>query len=131
MILRPTSPSRHGGYQVVGTAFVYGLHDALSVLGPLPEPWSVHVYLDSIGNDTVQKFYNKVTGQVVEDDPRLPPLPGDWKRLNSQDERTADEPEIFQKFMNITTGEVINYDPRMSEGELRGKGLKLVRFELV
>ncbi|KAK0644547.1 heterokaryon incompatibility protein-domain-containing protein [Cercophora newfieldiana] len=125
MILRETS---EGNYHVVGSALVYGLHDALSLLGPLPNSWTVQVYLDSVGDANLLRFLNESTGQVVDDDPRLPPLQG-WERVDS--ERTGDDPEIFQKFRNLSTGEVINFDPRMSADELKSRGVALKAFRLV
>ncbi|KAK0624112.1 heterokaryon incompatibility protein-domain-containing protein [Immersiella caudata] len=43
VILREVSPD---SYQAVGSALVYGLHDAIALLGPLPEHWSVRVRLE-------------------------------------------------------------------------------------
>jgi len=124
MILRETA---HGMYHVVGTALVYGLHDATSVLGPLPRPWTVRVHLDSVGDTTLQRFFNETTEELTEDDPRLEPLRG-WERLET--DRTGDDPEIFQKFKNLSTGEIINFDPRMSPDELKSRGVALRAFQL-
>jgi len=125
MILRETA---HGMYQIVGSAFVYGFHDALSLLGPLPRPWAVRVYLDSVGEASLLRFFNEATEQETDNDPRSSPLQG-WELLDV--DRTGDDPEIFQKFKNLSTGEIINFDPRMSPDELRSRGVALKAFRLL
>jgi hypothetical protein len=124
MLLRGASGR---AYSVVGEGLVYGFHDAICLLGPLPKPWDVRLALDLTGEATLYRFYNTETGQSTEEDPRLCPLQG-WERLHS--DRTADDPEIFQAFRNLSTGDIINSDPRMSEDALRSKGVPLLTFPL-
>ncbi|KAK4449010.1 heterokaryon incompatibility protein-domain-containing protein [Podospora aff. communis PSN243] len=125
MLFRETSPNT---YQVVGSALVYGLHDALSLLGPLPDHWSIRVRLDSVGDANLPRFFNMMTEVETDEDPRLPPLER-WARLDV--DRTGDDPEVFQKFRNTSTGEVVNFDPRMGADKMRCRGVALRAFQLV
>ncbi|KAK3347051.1 heterokaryon incompatibility protein-domain-containing protein [Lasiosphaeria hispida] len=116
-----------GTYHVVGEGLVYGFHDAICLLGPLPEPWGVQIFLNTTGDASVYRYHNPKTGQLVDDDPRLPPLDG-WRRVDV--DRTADDPETCQHFENLSTGEVVNYDPRMSLMALERRGCAFKTFRL-
>lgn len=64
-------------YLFVGPVVIYGLHDSLSLLGPLPTPWRV-IRKDGIcaGHDdsaVFQRFRNQVTGDIITHDPRMSP----------------------------------------------------------
>ncbi|KAM7184991.1 Heterokaryon incompatibility protein (HET) domain containing protein [Naviculisporaceae sp. PSN 640] len=127
VFLRP-NPLESNTFTVVGNAYTYGLGDATALLGPLPEPWSIQIFGD-VEEPTVAKFWNAETGKPSEDDPRLGPLPDEWKRVYR--DRTADDPYIFQPFLNRVTGETITHDPRMSPEALRARGVNLRTFTLV
>lgn len=125
MVLRPAA---NGKYQIVGECLVYGLHDAISLLGPLPDGWKVQVYSFSSMLGSEYCFFNEATEVLTVEDPRLEELIG-WERVYSR--RTGDDPETFQRFRNLTTKEVINYDPRMSPEALRKRGVPLETFDLI
>ncbi|KAK0724614.1 heterokaryon incompatibility protein-domain-containing protein [Lasiosphaeris hirsuta] len=117
-----------GTYQVVGEGLIFGFHDGVCLLGRLPQPWGVQIFLNTTGDASIYRYHNSKTGQLVDDDPRLPPLQG-WRRLDV--DRTADDPEISQHFENLSTGEIVNHDPRMSLKALERRGAALKTFRLV
>jgi hypothetical protein len=117
-----------GTYHVVGESTVYGLHDATCLLGPLPKPWTVQLFPDVVGDPTLYRYFNSDTGELADEDPRLPSLQG-WTRVHDTG-RTADDPEIFQKYENISTGERINHHPEMVLEALKLRGVPLRSFRL-
>jgi hypothetical protein len=117
-----------GAYHVVGESIVYGLHDATCLLGPLPEPWTVQMFPDLVGDPTLYRYFNSDTGELADEDPRLPPLQG-WTRVHDAG-MTADDPEIFQKYENVSAGERINYHPGMALDALKLRGVPLRSFRL-
>lgn len=131
VVLRPMPNDR---YQLVGDAFVYGLHDALALLGPLPTLWRVHILSSPDRVDgLVCRFFNANTGEHTAEDPRLEPHP-EWDRVELQDlgrKLTGDDPECCDFFRHKTTGEMINYDPRMLPEALEARGVQLRKFALV
>ncbi len=114
---------------MVGWAFVHGLNDAISLLGPLPKPWRVQVFDNSSGDLGHYLFFNSDTGVLSEEDPRLGPLGDRWKRVSKG--RTADDPATFQCFADKDTGETINHDPRMSPEALKARGADIRTFTLI
>ena len=144
-------------YRLIGEATVYGLHDGIALLGPLPANWAGQVFLDSVGQPTVYRYLDKTTGQVTDDDPRLGSLPPGWECV--QRDRTADDPDYFQEYCYHGRGgtgggddgslrdgvgdsnfpgeertgapKAINYDPRMEINELRSRGVKFTMYQLV
>lgn len=126
MLLRPQP---QGKYLIVGECCVYGLHDATSLLGPLPRPWTLQVFEDTTGSLCIYRYFNSDTGELSDNDPRLGPLPEHWEKLDV--ERTADDPGIFQKFRNKVTGEIMNSDPRLLPEALRERGVNLQTFTLM
>jgi len=124
VLIRESSPGGH--FRVIGPCYVYGLHDAIGILGPFPEPW--HGKLENRpGTRTRLVYHNNDTGEYTYDDPRLGSL-GDWKRIEHETEH--DDPEIFEYFRNKTTGEVMNSDPRMLPDALKARGVNLTTFVL-
>lgn len=112
---------------MVGDCFVYGLHDAIPLLGPLPAPWrGIAAWVR--GDRRVLRFANSETKEVRVEDPRLSPLAG-WERVERELDR--DDPTIYDFFRNKDTGEVVNYDPRLEPGALEARGLKLEWLDLV
>lgn len=130
MILRPKPDGR---YLVLGDSFVYGLHDAIAFLGPLPDPWIGCFRKQSSNEQWSHVFFNKDAGQVSLEDPRLQPHT-EWQRIDEVDterEPTHDDPECRVFFQNKATGEIINSDPRMSPKALRAMGVPLKMFSLI
>jgi len=109
-------------YKVVGPCKLAGLQDATALLGPLPSPWRVQVFVPA-SSHVVYQFYNEQTEEVTEDDPRLGPLGGQWERVHI--ERGNDHPLVCQFFRNQETGEIIDWDPRMDRVILEASGVKL------
>ncbi|KAK1753786.1 heterokaryon incompatibility protein-domain-containing protein [Echria macrotheca] len=123
-----------GSFLFLGKAFVYGLHDAIALLGPLPSPWSVQilVYPPSYHRN-MYRFFNAETKEVSMEDPRLEPS-SLWERIAEEDlerELTGDDPEVCSFFRNKDTGETMDSDPRMLPDALRARGVDLQGFTLV
>jgi hypothetical protein len=125
MILRPISQDQ---YSVIGECYVHGLADSAAILGPVPADWTVRVEWDD-ANLPVYHFYNTLTEKISDEDPRLGPLPRQWKNIQSA--RSLDDPELFQKYKNEITGEIINCDPRLFPDALEQQGVNLKRIQLV
>lgn len=115
-------------FTVVGECFVHGLHDANSLLGPLPKPWRIRNKLE-LGEHPRRRYYffNSDTGEDTLDDPRLGSL-GPWVRKEYRDR--MDEAEIGEYFENSETGELMNSDPRLVPSALTQRGVKLKLFTL-
>lgn len=125
LLLRGIASSQ---FRVIGECSAHGLEDAVGLLGPLPTPWRFQFAFDDSGLEMCQ-FLNVDTGEETFEDPRLPPLPPTWERIDS--ERTSDHPDVFQIFKNTITGAIMNSDPRMLPDALRGRGVPLRTFQLV
>ncbi|KAI0856780.1 heterokaryon incompatibility protein-domain-containing protein [Xylaria cubensis] len=125
IVLRPESG---GGYSVVGECYVCGLEDATALLGPLEDHWRVQVFTESTDHRRNYRFMNKKTGVLSDEDPRLPPLPTDWERIDTE---TISGPTTFQLYKNKKTGQVINYDPRLTPEMIVSKGATIQRFILI
>ncbi|KAE9381609.1 heterokaryon incompatibility protein [Stipitochalara longipes BDJ] len=122
-------PNKRGNdhFSVVGECFVYGLHDAIPLLGPLPQPWrgiAAWVHGDRRGI----RFLNTETREKTMEDPRLEPSP-EWKRVDTKLDR--DDPTLYDFFQHKETREIINYDPRTEPDKLEARGVKLTWFSLV
>lgn len=112
----------------MGECFVYGLQDAISLLGPLPKPWVVQESSSSDALRHKHRFVNRETETKTPEDPRLGPLV-DWERFDRELE--ADHPETCDWFRNKTTGEEMASDPRMTAEALRARGVALRSFSLI
>ncbi|OAL43523.1 hypothetical protein IQ07DRAFT_580167 [Pyrenochaeta sp. DS3sAY3a] len=129
VILRETSPNEH---QLVGCAYVHGIMDAETLLGPLPRDFKVVRQLpwNAARSDVVHRtFINIHTKDVTTQDPRLGPLPEQWVEVSVTAEMWPFK--VLQAFENRVTGEVVNSDPRMGVEELRGRGVVLEKFVVV
>ncbi|KAK1756483.1 heterokaryon incompatibility protein-domain-containing protein [Echria macrotheca] len=124
VMLRQSEPGGH--FQVVGTCYVYGLEDAIGLLGPLPEPWEGNLE-ERVGGRRRLVFHNKRTDEYSYEDPRLGDL-GDWEWIDRQPE--IDDPAVFEYFRNKKTGETMNSDPRMLPEVLKARGVQLTTFVL-
>lgn len=123
LVLRP----QQGKYSVVGESFVYGLGDAVKLLGPLPEPWRV-IEKRIIRCRWLHYFFHPRTGETTREDPRLEPL-HNWSRVDREPD--GDDPIHFDFFEHQETGIVVNYDPRLEPEMLEKRGVRLERFVLV
>ena len=128
MLLRPFSTVANNGFTVMGECYVHGLDDGVTLLGPLPSDWRIQLGKGPSGYAAVQSYKNLQTNEVAEDDPRLPALPEEWRKINR--EREPDDPALFQTYKNCHTGEEINCDPRLTSNELRRQGIKMQTFSL-
>jgi hypothetical protein len=124
LILRPT---QNHAYQFIGNCSVYGLHDAIRLLGPLPLPWTAVADIDLTGRNNF-RFLNSESQEITREDPRLAPL-AEWKRIDK--EAGPDDPVDYDFFQHAETGEIINYDPRLEPEALEKRGVKLTTFSLV
>lgn len=122
MVLRP----KEGRYSVIGESFVYGLDDAIRLLGPLPQPWRVITRTTSRASH-LHYFFDPRTGETTREDPRLGPL-YKWSRVDMEPE--GDDPIHFDFFEHEDTGLVINYDPRLEPEMLEERGIQLMTFTL-
>ncbi|KAB5566804.1 hypothetical protein GE09DRAFT_1219060 [Coniochaeta sp. 2T2.1] len=128
------SVSCQTGPELVGESFVYGLHSAIPLLGPLPAGWRVVLYDDPKTYwRFMYRFVSANNDPIIAEDPRLEPHP-EWERVELEDlgrDLTGDDPEVCDFFRHKTTGELIDYDPRMSAEALEARGVPLRRFAIV
>jgi len=125
MVLRPTT---NGNFEVVGDCYVPDLNDARALLGPLPYPWRVQMANGGIYRPILQ-FYNTITKELSNDDPRLENLSSEWTRIERK--WTTEDPTYPAWYENEYTREIINSDPRMSQKALEARGIRLKTFQLV
>jgi len=125
MVLRPQS---NGTFQVVGETYIQGLTNAAAFLGPIPKPWQIQVFADSIANLRIRSYFNSETKERRTDDPRLDPLE-DWEMASIP--RSNRDPNTFEWRRNKRTGEVVNYDPRLLPEALRARDVALIDIEMV
>lgn len=123
LVLRP----KDGTYSVIGDSFVYGLEDAIKILGPLPEPWRL-IWKQASRFYRRHWFLNPQTGETTREDPRLEYL-HNWSRVDREGD--GNDPIEFDFFEHQGTGVVVNYDPRLEPAMLEKKGVHLERFILV
>jgi len=107
---------------------MYGLHDGIRLLGPLPRPWRVRGGPTKTDRPTF-RFFNAETDESTTEDPRLGPLAACWKRIER--DLRGDDPIHCDFFRNTQTGEIINYDPRLEPEMLESRGVELTTFSLV
>jgi len=125
MILR-SDPS--GKFKVIGICYVHGLSDSSCLPGLLPKSWKVDVEWDSSALP-VYHFVNSSTNEKTIEDPRLGPLPKEWRRIDA--ERGRDDPVASQTFKSRNTNEVIDSDPRLLPEALKARGVPLVTLPLI
>jgi hypothetical protein len=109
---------------------MHGVMHAEALLGPLLALWEVNLFntLRS-GQKTKWRFRNRGTGEVTANDPRLGPLPAEWKPIEKEDEmRLSWE---VQHYRHRVTGETINSDPRMLPETLKARGVQIETICLV
>lgn len=123
VILRPTT---QGQFLVVGECYLHGMMDEENILGRIPESWQVRI--SSQYEVVLVEFINLDTGYRTCNDPRLPPMPSDWKET---EKAAYKDYGLGTKFMNTLTGETIHSDPRMTADALRERGVELEMLQLV
>ncbi|RDW72907.1 hypothetical protein BP6252_06814 [Coleophoma cylindrospora] len=121
LLLRPTSKAM---FHVVGSAYVHGLHDAISLLGVLPPGWRVHVC-----SDGSPLFVNDETDVTTREDPRLEPLV-EWEGIadSSEHSHSVHSKKYDQQKQ---TGDKVNADPRMLPEALKARGVNIQTIFLV
>ncbi|KAI1396799.1 hypothetical protein F4819DRAFT_499990 [Hypoxylon fuscum] len=130
-LLRP-GPSA-GTFTVVGPCIVGGLMSGESLLGPLPEQWTMiiaghHESGDYKGHYIT--FRNSASCETSLDDPRIPPLSTDWEvtRKMKMPNQTG---WYYNYYRNKQTGQVKNFDPTLLPQTLRDRGVNVGVFRLV
>jgi hypothetical protein len=124
-ILRKQS---NGKYLFVGCAYVHGIMDSEILLGPLPVGTELRVAFDMYFVEQPH-FFNHKTRKSTTKDPRLPPLPAEWKEVMTQDKLWPNKK--VEAFENMNTGQILHSDPRMLPDALRARGVPLEEFALV
>ncbi|RSL74083.1 hypothetical protein CEP53_000444 [Fusarium sp. AF-6] len=89
LFIRPVDESKRQ-FRLIGDGFVYGLSDAIGILGPFPKPWRAQGFSSpEIDLRCTYKFFNADTGEVTLEDPRLGPLPEEWERADLEIKEVA------------------------------------------
>ncbi|KAF2162754.1 hypothetical protein M409DRAFT_69007 [Zasmidium cellare ATCC 36951] len=122
LMIRRCSSNTH---QIVGECYLNGTDNCVSFLGPLPDGWIPFYDKRDSGYGAARKYRRPATGEVTEDDPRLPPLDG-WERYYRESQ--PDDPGSFACFRNSATGEEVNADPRLTVESLKAMGLEVEEF---
>lgn len=127
-MLRPTASER---FQVVGESYVHGLCNSAAILGPVPEAWKIELFaLDGKDQRSWPSFVNTSTGISTWQDPRLPPLPPGWERIEHP-ELSTDGDLLYYRFKSNASNETTEFDPRLSPEALEARGVKLEKFQLI
>jgi hypothetical protein len=118
MVLRP---SEDGRYQVIGEAYGDEFANGEALLGQLPE--KIDLIWRLISGGSVGSFVDRETGDFLEEDPRLGPLPPGWQ---------CDLGDARDLFWNDELGIMRDTaDPRLTPEALRKRGVPLRTFELI
>jgi hypothetical protein len=133
VLLGSTAPiitrTQQGGTRVVGECSIYGLTDAVPILGPLPPPWKV-VGDWGVSLRYIFWFLNTETKELTREDPRLTPFGCKvWERFYREPD--AGDPEYYDFWRNRETGEEMNSDPRMRPEVLKAHGIPIETFDLI
>ena len=128
MVLRPFFKGSRHGYTIVGECYVHGLDDTVTLLGNLSSNFRIQLGKERRGYAATHTYKNLETKETMKEDPRLPPLPPGWCRMDR--DKTSDDPALFQLYRNTETGEELNYDPRLSADALESLGIQLQDFDL-
>jgi hypothetical protein len=98
-----------------------------ALLGPLPPNYD-RVIQRSYSGVSYHAYYNHQAKQVHVENPRLGPLPENWRLKNH------DQEHLWHWFVNDVTGEGHKNpgpDPRRTMQALRDRGVDLQDFELI
>jgi hypothetical protein len=120
-----------GQYLVLGECYVHGLMNAEAIFGSLPSDFQQVTIYDSVVGDYYPGFLDCQTGNVQITDPRLEPLPSEWRLaqhdrsyshhlwVNEEDEQAMD-----------SEGRPVT-DPRFRREALKARGVNLRWFKLI
>jgi hypothetical protein len=75
----------------------------------------------------LEGFRDLIIGTMIYDDPRLGPLPGEWRYVKEYEPGQKEH----RWFENVQTGRRTSKDPRLTPEELRKRGTKMEEFVLV
>ena len=121
LILRPDEIGRRS---VVGECYIHGRMDGATLLGPLPSMWQNVYRYDAASREYWGGFINHETGESQIEDPRLGPLPTEWRTYSHKEEGA------YNIYINDRTRKRTLYDPRQSLEALRARGVELQDFWL-
>jgi hypothetical protein len=125
VLLREQPSSSH---LFVGCVHIHGLMDGEALLGPLPQGCRVILFQEG-NNDHIQEFVDSKTQTRSTRDPRLGPLPAEWKPIITKDRLWPSK--RVEAFQNRDTGQILYSDPRLLPDALRARGVPLQTFTLV
>lgn len=120
-----------GQYWVLGECYVHGLMNAEAILGSLPSSFQQVTIYDSVVGNYCPGFLDRHTGNVQITDPRLEPLPSEWRlaqhdRCYSHHLRIiGDDEQAVDSEGRPLTG------PRFRREGLEKRGVNLRWFKLV
>ncbi|KAH8602924.1 heterokaryon incompatibility protein-domain-containing protein [Bisporella sp. PMI_857] len=138
LILRLANGSEHY-HQVVGECYLHGMMHGEAFLGRLPVGWGVPI---KHGVDGSFRHTYTHGNAVMQDDPRLGPLPEKWILRYSGNSDLSDEDFYDEElnaegeirllvFWDTDTNEGSRFDPRLTSAALRERGVSLTYFHLV
>jgi hypothetical protein len=119
-------------YRLKGECYVHGFKYSEAFRGQLPVPLSGGVWslqLEYIQGSLEMVF--RTGGVMTQNDPRLGPLPRDWKKVYFKEgdeqpyetEYDGDGTMRRLRFQQISTGETTKSDPRMTSSALKERGV--------
>jgi hypothetical protein len=124
----------NGEFRVVGDCLLPEFADLRAFLGPLPRPWIVRFFKETIEGTGEYRYLNTDTGVISDQDTRLGDLPKDVE-IVPRDEvtRTRDDPRLFQVYKHRNTGikEVSDPQlPRLTRAALESRGIHIEQIIL-
>ena len=124
IVLRPCSERSH---RVVGDAYYDGTMYGQAILSYLPEGCLSVKQLDATSKSFHWAYRNDDTCEMLLDDPRVPELPSDWKRVSH------DKDWLYRLFRHKGTGiaRSIWEDSRCELDDLEKRDIQLEEFMLV
>jgi hypothetical protein len=125
-VIRKTEDQK---YTIIGECFLPEAADMRSFLGPLPHPWEVRFFVENMEGAGNYRYFNSMTGELTDQDPRLGPLP-EGVEVIPRRLRTGEYPRIFQTYRNHVTGVEEMSDPRLTSAALQSQGIHIQRFLL-
>jgi hypothetical protein len=108
----------------VGGAYCLGFMNGEAFLGPLPRCFNIAFTFIEGDNSFSRVFFECETGKVLDEDPRLGPLPTGWRIFKMDDGQ-------HRWYVNEDDGEPTRSDPRLCPEILRERGIELKVFEII
>ena len=121
MLLRPEET---GTFSVVGECYIHRLMDGEAFLGPLPRNWKRVLRTGGDPPSLWDAFVDHEVGLLQIEDPRLGPLPSDWRIVSHSVEH------LYCKYLEKATGAASIFDPRMLPDSLRNMGADIQEIKL-